>query len=90
MNYRFKNGIIPIDEETIDYQLKKLAISVVVKKQLKTMARSELMSLVNEKAFLYLEAAPTRVTGFDITVPLAKGEMYHFVQPERIAAEIFF
>jgi pyruvate dehydrogenase E1 component beta subunit len=28
------------------------------------------------------------VTGFDITVPLPRGEHFHFVQIERIAAEI--
>ena len=49
---------------------------------------AELIATVNEKAFLYLEAQPTRVTGFDITVPLARGEHYHFVSPERIAAKI--
>ena len=49
---------------------------------------AELISLVNEKAFFHLEAAPVRFTGFDITVPLARGEHYHFPQPEKIAAYI--
>ncbi|MFA5471830.1 MAG: alpha-ketoacid dehydrogenase subunit beta [Acholeplasmataceae bacterium] len=81
--------INPIDEETIIESVKKTGRFLVVQEAVKTYGPgAELMSLVNEKAFLYLEAAPTRVTGFDITVPLAKGEMYHFVQPERIAAEI--
>ncbi len=81
--------ISPIDEETIIESVKKTGRFLVVQEAVKTYGPgAELISLVNEKAFLHLEAAPARVTGFDITVPLARGEMYHFVQPERIAAEI--
>ncbi len=81
--------INPIDEETILNSVKKTGRFVVVQEAVKTYGPgSELITLVNEKAFLHLEAAPARVTGFDITVPLARGENYHFVQPERIAAEI--
>ena len=82
-------SINPIDEETIINSVKKTGRFIVVQEAVKTYGPgAELISLVNEKAFLYLEAAPARVTGFDITVPLAKGEMYHFVSPERIAHEI--
>ncbi|MDX9691254.1 MAG: alpha-ketoacid dehydrogenase subunit beta [Acholeplasmataceae bacterium] len=81
--------INPIDEETIINSVKKTGRFVVVQEAVKTYGPgSELITLVNEKAFLHLEAAPARVTGWDITVPLAKGENYHFVQPERIAAQI--
>ncbi len=81
--------ITPIDEETIIESVKKTGRFVVVSEAVKTYGpAAELMSIVNEKAFLHLEAAPTRVTGFDITVPLARAEHYQFVQPERIAAEI--
>lgn len=81
--------INPIDEETIINSVKKTGRFIVVQEAVKTYGPgAELISIVNEKAFLYLEAAPARVTGFDITVPLAKGEHYHFIQPERIAAEI--
>jgi pyruvate dehydrogenase E1 component beta subunit len=81
--------INPIDEETIINSVKKTGRFLVVQEAVKTYGPgAELISLVNEKAFLYLEAAPARVTGWDITVPLAKGENYHFVSPERIALEI--
>ncbi len=81
--------INPIDEETIINSVKKTGRFLVVQEAVKTYGPgAELISLVNEKAFLYLEAAPARVTGWDITVPLAKGENYHFVTPERIALEI--
>ena len=82
-------SINPIDEETIINSVKKTGRFLVVQEAVKTYGPgAELIALVNEKAFLHLEAAPARVTGFDITVPLAKGEHYHFVQPERIAAGI--
>jgi|TARA_B100002019_G_scaffold259592_2_gene245084 pyruvate dehydrogenase E1 component beta subunit len=81
--------INPIDEETIVNSVKKTGRFVVVQEAVKTYGPgAELIALVNEKAFLHLEAQPTRVTGFDITVPLPRGEHFHFVQPERIAAEI--
>ncbi len=81
--------INPIDEETILNSVKKTGRFVVVQEAVKTYGPgAELISIVNGKAFLHLEAAPARVTGWDITVPLAKGENYHFVQPERIAAQI--
>ncbi|MFA7589208.1 MAG: alpha-ketoacid dehydrogenase subunit beta [Acholeplasmataceae bacterium] len=82
-------SINPIDEETIINSVKKTGRFVVVQEAVKTYGPgAELITLVNEKAFLHLEAQPTRVTGFDITVPLPRGEHFHFVQPERIAAEI--
>ncbi|MBE0700958.1 MAG: alpha-ketoacid dehydrogenase subunit beta [Acholeplasmataceae bacterium] len=81
--------ISPIDEETIINSVKKTGRFLVVQEAVKTYGPgAELITLVNEKAFLYLEAAPVRVTGFDITVPLPRGEHFHFIQPERIAAEI--
>ena len=81
--------INPIDEETIINSVKKTGRFLVVQEAVRAYGPgAELISIVNEKAFLHLEAAPTRVTGFDITVPLAKGEVYHFIQPEKIAAEI--
>lgn len=81
--------ISPIDEETIIESVKKTGRFVVVHEAVKSYGPgAELISLVNEKAFLHLEAAPTRVTGFDITVPLARGEKHHFLTPEKIAHSI--
>jgi pyruvate dehydrogenase E1 component beta subunit len=81
--------INPIDEETILNSVKKTGRFVVVQEAVKTYGPgAELITLVNEKAFLHLEAAPARVTGHDITVPLARGEHFHFISPERIRDEI--
>ena len=79
--------IAPYDEETILNSVKKTGRFMVVTEAVKTYGpAAELIAMVNEKAFFNLEAAPVRLTGFDITVPLARGEHYHFRQPEKIAA----
>lgn len=81
--------ISPLDEETLINSIKKTGRLVVVQEAVKTYGPgAELIALANEKAFLYLEAPPARVTGFDITVPLARGEHFHFVSPRLIKETI--
>ena len=81
--------ISPIDQTTIIESVKKTGRFVVVHEAVKSYGPAgELITLVNEKAFLYLEAAPTRVTGHDITVPLARGEHFHYINPQYVAREI--
>lgn len=77
--------ISPIDEETIINSVKKTGRFLVAQEAAKSYGPgAELISLVNEKAFLNLEAPPTRVTGHDIVIPLARGEHFHFIRPEQI------
>ncbi|MFA7075329.1 MAG: alpha-ketoacid dehydrogenase subunit beta [Candidatus Izemoplasmatales bacterium] len=81
--------ISPIDHETIINSVKKTGRVLIVHEAVKSFGPgAELISIINEKAFLYLEAAPRRLTGFDITVPLPKGEPYFIIEPEQIAYEI--
>src|SRR5699024_9789046 len=81
--------ISPIDRETIIESVKKTGRIIIVHEAPKTLGLgAELMALANEKAFLYLEAPPTRVTGFDTIFPLAKGEHHYIPSPERIAKAI--
>lgn len=76
--------ISPIDRDTIIKSVQKTGRFVVVHEAVKSFSvSSELISIVNEGAFLYLEAPPTRVTGFDIIVPLPKGEN-HFIIDSKI------
>lgn len=78
--------ISPIDKDTILTSVKKTGRFVVVHEAVKSFGPgAELMAIVNEGAFLYLEAPPTRLTGFDITVPLPKGEHYYLLDAKRIA-----
>ncbi|MDD2575681.1 MAG: alpha-ketoacid dehydrogenase subunit beta [Acholeplasmataceae bacterium] len=81
--------ISPIDEETILNSVKKTGRFMVVHEAVKSYGpAAELITLVNEKAFYHLEAAPVRITGFDITVPLARGEHYHFPNVENIKQQL--
>lgn len=81
--------IAPMDRETIIESVKKTGRLIVVHEAPKTLGMgAEIMAMINEKAFLYLEAPPTRVTGFDTTFPLPKGENHYIPSPDRIAKTI--
>lgn len=82
--------ISPMDRDAIIDSVKKTGRVIVVHEAPKSFGvGAEIISLVNEKAFLYLEAPPTRVTGFDTIFPLPKGEHHYIPTPERIAKSIF-
>lgn len=82
-------SIYPIDRETVGNSIRKTGrVIVVAEAQQSFSVGSELIAIANEEAFLYLEAPPRRVMGFDIIVPLAQGEKYYIISPERIFYEI--
>jgi len=81
--------IAPIDRQTIISSVRKTGRFVVVHEAARSFGPgAELIALVNEGAFLSLEAPPTRLTGFDITIPIPKGEHHFFMNGERIAAGV--
>lgn len=81
--------ISPIDKETIIKSVKKTGRFVVVHEAAKSFGPgAELISMVNEGAFLYLEAPPTRIASPDIIIPLPKGEHHYLADPEYIGDEI--
>ena len=81
--------IYPIDKETITASIKKTGRVVIVAEAPESFSvGSELIAIANEEAFLSLEAPPNRVMGFDTIVPLAQGEKYYVVTPDRIFYEI--
>jgi 2-oxoisovalerate dehydrogenase E1 component beta subunit len=60
----------PLDIDTVVESVKKTGRLVVVHEAPKSCGLGgEIVSLVNEKAFLHLEAPPVRVTGFDTPFP---------------------
>lgn len=82
-------SIYPIDRETIRTSVRKTGRMIVVAEAHESFSvGSELIAIANEEAFLYLEAPPRRVGGFDTIVPLAQGEPYYIISPERIFYEI--
>lgn len=81
--------IRPLDMATIIKSVQKTGRLLVVHEAVKSFSVSaEIIANVNEKAFLSLECPPARLTGWDITVPLDKGEKYHMITPERVEAKI--
>ncbi|MBI4155272.1 alpha-ketoacid dehydrogenase subunit beta [Candidatus Woesearchaeota archaeon] len=75
----------PLDVETIINSVKKTGKVVIVQEAPKTLGlASEIISIINDKALLSLEAPVERITGFDTIVPLARLEKYHNPSVERI------
>jgi len=81
--------ISPMDMETIVTSIKKTGRGVVVHEAPKTCGLgAEIIALINEKAFLSLQAPIERVTGFDIPVPLMKSEQYYLPNAKRIVMAV--
>ena len=81
--------ISPFDKETILKSVQKTGRFLVVHEAFKSFGPgAELIATVNEGAFLHLEAPPTRLAGFDTTVPLPRGEEHFIIHPDRIAFKI--
>ena len=78
--------ISPIDRDAILESVKKTGRFVAVHEAAKSFGPgAELIALVNEGAFLYLEAPPARIAGFDVTIPIPRGEHHYFLDAQRMA-----
>ncbi|UQZ95492.1 alpha-ketoacid dehydrogenase subunit beta [Mycoplasmoides gallisepticum] len=76
--------ISPIDWNTVLGSVQKTGRLLVVHEAVKSFSVSaEIMARVSETLHSSLKKAPVRVTGFDITVPLAKGEAIQFDLKKR-------
>jgi len=81
--------ISPMDTETIITSIKKTGRGVVIHEAPKTCGLgAEVIALINERAFLSLQAPIERVTGFDIPVPLMKTEHYYLPNAKRIVMAV--
>jgi pyruvate dehydrogenase E1 component beta subunit len=75
----------PMDRETVVGSVKKTGRVLVVHEAPKTCGLgAEIAALIGEKALLSLEAPVLRITGWDITPPLPKGEDVYYPNPERV------
>ena len=78
----------PVDIDAIVASVKKTGRVLVVHEAPKTCGfGGEIIALINEKAFLYLEAPPARVTGFDTPFPYSL-EMEYLPLAHRILPAI--
>ncbi|KXT29372.1 pyruvate dehydrogenase E1 component subunit beta [Candidatus Phytoplasma oryzae] len=77
--------INPIDRETILNSVKKTGRFLVVHEATRTFGpAAELITLVNEYMFDSLKESSKRITGYDIIMPLARGEYHQMISVEKI------
>ncbi|GAB1365511.1 alpha-ketoacid dehydrogenase subunit beta [Candidatus Cloacimonadaceae bacterium] len=82
-------SIWPIDRDTVRESVRKTGRVLIVTEAPQSYGpAAELMAVINEEAFLNLEAPPTRLTGFDTVIPLPLGEKHYLITPQRIYHEI--
>jgi pyruvate dehydrogenase E1 component beta subunit len=82
-------SVYPIDRETIAKSVKKTGRIITVTEGPRTYGvGSEISQIALEEAFLHLEAPPARVSGYDVIVPLPKGEHHYMQDAYKIFYEI--
>jgi pyruvate dehydrogenase E1 component subunit beta len=82
-------SIYPIDRSTIAQSVRKTGRILVINEGPSSFGvGAEIISIVNEEAFLSLEAPPRRLSGFDTVIPLPMGEHFYQNDPLRISYEI--
>jgi len=79
----------PLDVNAVVKSVKKTGRVVIVQEGFRTLGfAAELIALINEKAFLSLEAPVARVTGFDVPTPLPKLENYCVPSVDKVVNAI--
>jgi len=82
-------SLSPIDTATITRSVEKTGRAIVVHEAHRTAGLgAEITAIINENAFLSLEAPIERVTGFDVPFPEYKLENYYLPGTERIVKAI--
>lgn len=82
-------SLYPIDRESILESVRRTGRVLIVQEAPRTCGlASELTTIINEEAFLNLEAPVKRVTGFDTIMPLARMEDQYLPGPERLEKAI--
>jgi pyruvate dehydrogenase E1 component beta subunit len=77
--------IYPLDWETIISSVQKTGRVLIVQEGPKSFGvAAELIALINEKCFEYLEAPPMRLCGNDTIPPLPRSEDLYCPTPERV------
>jgi pyruvate dehydrogenase E1 component beta subunit len=80
--------IYPLDLEILAASVRKTGRLLVVHEGPRSFGvAAEVIALVLEEAFLYLEAPPVRLTGADTVFPLPRGEQMYLISSRRIADE---
>jgi len=81
--------IKPLDGDAVADSVKKTGRCVIVQEAPRTMSvASELIAILNERSFLYLEAPVKRVANYDVVTPYFGREMMYMPSAERIERAI--
>ncbi|WP_010097781.1 alpha-ketoacid dehydrogenase subunit beta [Ornithinibacillus scapharcae] len=81
--------LYPIDQDIIAESVKKTGRAVVIHEAPRTGGLgNDVVSIINDTAFLYLKAPVERVTGFDVPVPFFSLENHYLPTPERMKKAI--
>lgn len=79
----------PLDVNAVVKSVKKTGRVVIVQEGFRTLGfAAELIALINERAFLSLEAPVMRVTGYDVPTPLPKLENYYLPSADKVVNSI--
>lgn len=82
-------SIAPLDAATICDSVRRTGRCVVVQEAPRSFGpSSEITALINDKAFLYLEAPVARVTGYDVITPYFGREKHYIPSAGRVARAI--
>ncbi|GAA3894994.1 transketolase C-terminal domain-containing protein [Leifsonia kafniensis] len=78
-------SLAPVDYPTIETSIRKTGRLVVSHEAIRSGGLGgEIIATITERCFEFLEAAPVRVTGFDIPYPVAKLESHHLPDLDRM------
>jgi pyruvate dehydrogenase E1 component beta subunit len=78
-------SLAPVDFATVEASVRKTGRLVVTHEAGQSGGLgAEVAASITERCFYHLEAAPVRVTGFDVPYPYSKVEMHHLPNLDRI------
>jgi len=81
--------LYPIDRDIIAKSVQKTTRAVIIHEAHKTGGLgNDIVSIINDTAFLYLRAPIERVTGFDVPVPFFTLEEHYLPTPARVVEGI--
>ncbi|SDK74942.1 pyruvate dehydrogenase E1 component beta subunit [Cryobacterium psychrotolerans] len=82
-------SLAPVDYATVEASVRKTGRLVVTHEAVRSGGiGGEIIASITERCFNYLEAAPVRVTGWDIPYPPAKLESHHLPDLDRMLAGV--
>jgi pyruvate dehydrogenase E1 component beta subunit len=78
-------SLAPVDYATVEASVRKTGRLVITHEAGQSGGvGAEVAASITERCFYHLEAAPVRVTGFDVPYPYSKVEMHHLPGLDRI------